>query len=80
MAYQVTTGQFIGRTQELARLRQLLARAADGQPLLVVLGGEAGSARPAWPNSSPRQRRSRAPACCAAAACRWGRRAFRSRR
>ena len=42
MAYQVTTGQFIGRTQELARLRQLLARAADGQPLLVVLGGEAG--------------------------------------
>jgi DNA-binding CsgD family transcriptional regulator len=42
MAYQVTTGQFIGRIQELARLRQLLARAADGQPLVVVLGGEAG--------------------------------------
>jgi predicted ATPase len=42
MAYQVTTGRFIGRTQQLARLRQLLARAADGQPLLVVLGGEAG--------------------------------------
>jgi hypothetical protein len=42
MAYQVTTGRFVGRTQELARLRQLLARAADGPPLLVLLGGEAG--------------------------------------
>jgi DNA-binding CsgD family transcriptional regulator/tetratricopeptide (TPR) repeat protein len=42
MAYQVTAGRFVGRTQQLALLRQLLARAADGQPLLVVLGGEAG--------------------------------------
>ncbi|MDF2743650.1 MAG: transcriptional regulator, LuxR family, partial [Actinomycetia bacterium] len=42
MASQVTTGRFVGRTQELARLRQLLARAADGPPLLVLLGGEAG--------------------------------------
>jgi DNA-binding CsgD family transcriptional regulator/tetratricopeptide (TPR) repeat protein len=42
MAYQVTTGRFVGRTQELARLRQLLARAADGEPLVAVIGGEAG--------------------------------------
>jgi hypothetical protein len=28
MADQVTTGRFVGCTQELARLRQLLARAA----------------------------------------------------
>jgi DNA-binding CsgD family transcriptional regulator len=42
MADQVTTGRFVGRTQELARLRQLLARAAGGEPLLVLLGGEAG--------------------------------------
>jgi predicted ATPase len=42
MAYQVTTGRFVGRTQELARLRQLLARAGDGTPLLALVGGEAG--------------------------------------
>jgi hypothetical protein len=42
MADQVTTGRFVGRTQELERLRELLARATDGQPLLVLLGGEAG--------------------------------------
>jgi DNA-binding CsgD family transcriptional regulator/tetratricopeptide (TPR) repeat protein len=44
MAYQVMAGRFIGRTQELARLRDLLARAADGdgEPMVVLLGGEAG--------------------------------------
>jgi predicted ATPase len=42
MADQVTTGRFVGRSQELAGLRQLLARAAAGTPLLVLLGGEAG--------------------------------------
>jgi DNA-binding CsgD family transcriptional regulator len=42
MASQVTTGRFVGRTQELARLRQLLARAATGTPLLALVGGEAG--------------------------------------
>jgi predicted ATPase len=42
MASQVTTGRFVGRTTELARLHQLLARAATGQPLLVLVGGEAG--------------------------------------
>jgi DNA-binding CsgD family transcriptional regulator/tetratricopeptide (TPR) repeat protein len=42
MASQVSTGRFVGRTNELARLRQLLARAADGQPLVAVIGGEAG--------------------------------------
>jgi DNA-binding CsgD family transcriptional regulator/tetratricopeptide (TPR) repeat protein len=42
MASQVTTGRFVGRTNELARLRQLLAGAADGTPLLALLGGEAG--------------------------------------
>jgi DNA-binding CsgD family transcriptional regulator/tetratricopeptide (TPR) repeat protein len=42
MADQVTAGRFVGRIQELARLRQLLARATGGQPLLVLLGGEAG--------------------------------------
>jgi DNA-binding CsgD family transcriptional regulator/tetratricopeptide (TPR) repeat protein len=42
MAYQVTAGRFVGRTQELARLGQLLAGAVGGQPLLALLGGEAG--------------------------------------
>jgi DNA-binding CsgD family transcriptional regulator/tetratricopeptide (TPR) repeat protein len=42
MADQVTTGRFVGRTNELTGLRQLLARAGDGEPLLVLLGGEAG--------------------------------------
>jgi DNA-binding CsgD family transcriptional regulator len=42
MADQVTAGRFVGRTQELARLRELLSRAAAGQPLVVLLGGEAG--------------------------------------
>src|SRR5215510_9840567 len=43
MAYQVTAGRFVGRTQELARLRHLLARAADSdEPLVALLGGEAG--------------------------------------
>src|SRR5215475_9527934 len=44
MAYQVTAGRFIGRTQELARLRHLLARATDSddEPLVALVGGEAG--------------------------------------
>jgi DNA-binding CsgD family transcriptional regulator/tetratricopeptide (TPR) repeat protein len=42
MTYQVTTGRFVGRTQELARLGELLARAAGGEPLVAVVGGEAG--------------------------------------
>jgi len=42
MTDQVTAGRFVGRTQELARLRELLARAANGQPLVALLGGEAG--------------------------------------
>jgi DNA-binding CsgD family transcriptional regulator/tetratricopeptide (TPR) repeat protein len=42
MTYQVTGGRFIGRTQELARLSHLLVRAADGEPLMALLGGEAG--------------------------------------
>jgi hypothetical protein len=32
MASQVTPGRFVGRTQELAWVRQLLARAVDGTP------------------------------------------------
>jgi len=42
MASQVTTGRFVGRTQQLARLHQLLAHAVDGEPLIAVVGGEAG--------------------------------------
>jgi DNA-binding CsgD family transcriptional regulator/tetratricopeptide (TPR) repeat protein len=42
MAYQVLTGRFIGRTQELAQLRELLARAGGGEPLVALVGGEAG--------------------------------------
>jgi DNA-binding CsgD family transcriptional regulator len=42
MAYQVTVGRFVGRTQELARLRELLARATAGEPLIALIGGEAG--------------------------------------
>jgi predicted ATPase len=42
MAYQATAGRFVGRTTELARLRELLALAATGRPLVAVNGGEAG--------------------------------------
>jgi AAA ATPase domain len=42
MTDQVTTGRFVGRTQELTRLRQLLARAAAGEALVALVGGEAG--------------------------------------
>jgi DNA-binding CsgD family transcriptional regulator/tetratricopeptide (TPR) repeat protein len=42
MGYQVMTGRFVGRTEELARLRELLAHAAAGEPVVAVLGGEAG--------------------------------------
>jgi len=42
MADQITTGRFVGRTKELARLHQLLARAAAGEPLVALVGGEAG--------------------------------------
>jgi DNA-binding CsgD family transcriptional regulator len=42
MAHQIRAGRFVGRTEELARLRELLARAADGQPQVAVIGGEAG--------------------------------------
>jgi predicted ATPase len=42
MADQVTTGWFVGRTQELARLHQLLGRAVGGEPLVALVGGEAG--------------------------------------
>jgi hypothetical protein len=39
MAYQVLTGRFIGRTEELARLCELLARAAAGEEGVRVLRG-----------------------------------------
>ncbi len=42
MAYQVMTGRFIGRIEELAWLGELLARAASGEPLVALIGGEAG--------------------------------------
>ncbi len=42
MVYQVMTGRFVGRTEELARLRELLARGANGEPLVALIGGEAG--------------------------------------
>jgi DNA-binding CsgD family transcriptional regulator len=42
MAYQVTTGWFVGRTTELTRLRDLLTRAAAGEPLVALIAGEAG--------------------------------------
>jgi DNA-binding CsgD family transcriptional regulator/tetratricopeptide (TPR) repeat protein len=42
MAYQVIPGRFVGRIQELARLGELLTRAATGTPLVALIGGEAG--------------------------------------
>jgi AAA ATPase domain len=42
MAYRGTTGRFVGRAEELARLRDLLAYTADGQPLVAPVRGEAG--------------------------------------
>jgi predicted ATPase len=42
MAYQVMTGRFVGRADELARLRELLAHTAGGEPLVALVSGEAG--------------------------------------
>jgi DNA-binding CsgD family transcriptional regulator/tetratricopeptide (TPR) repeat protein len=42
MAYQVMRARFVGRAEELARLRELLDRAAAGAPLVALIGGEAG--------------------------------------
>jgi DNA-binding CsgD family transcriptional regulator len=42
MTYQVTAGRFVGRIQELARLEDLLTHAATGEPLVALVGGEAG--------------------------------------
>jgi DNA-binding CsgD family transcriptional regulator len=41
MAYQVMTGRFVGRTEELALLRELLARAAGGEPGVALTRREA---------------------------------------
>jgi hypothetical protein len=42
MAYQVMTGRFVGRADELARLRDLLTHTAGGEPLVALVSGEAG--------------------------------------
>ncbi len=42
MSYQVVAGRFVGRAAELALLRGLLARASGGEPLVALVGGEAG--------------------------------------
>ncbi|HEX6678356.1 MAG TPA: AAA family ATPase [Actinomycetes bacterium] len=42
MSNQVATGHFVGRAEELALLRGLLARASGGEPLVALVGGEAG--------------------------------------
>jgi AAA ATPase domain len=42
MVYQVTTGRFVGRAEELALLGRLLARAGAGESVVALIGGEAG--------------------------------------
>jgi predicted ATPase len=42
MPQHLPIGRFIGRAEELARLRDLLTRAAAGEPLVALIGGEAG--------------------------------------
>ena len=42
MPDQVMTVGFVGRAEELARLGGLLRRAADGEPRVLLIGGEAG--------------------------------------
>jgi DNA-binding CsgD family transcriptional regulator len=42
MADQAMTGRFVGRALELALLEELLVRAGDGEPLVALVGGEAG--------------------------------------
>jgi DNA-binding NarL/FixJ family response regulator len=42
MAYPLMTGPFVGRTADLALLGDLLAGAVGGDPVLAVIGGEAG--------------------------------------
>lgn len=42
MPSEAVTGRFVGRARELAVLGDLLARASNGEPVLVLIGGEAG--------------------------------------
>jgi ATP/maltotriose-dependent transcriptional regulator MalT len=42
MLSQLMGGRFVGRTREMALLRELLAGAAEGQPMVAMIGGEAG--------------------------------------
>jgi predicted ATPase len=42
MPQHVMSGRFVGRAEELALLGELLGRAAGGEPLVALVGGEAG--------------------------------------
>ncbi len=42
MAYQVRSGPFVSLADKLALLRELLVRAEGGDPVVAVVGGEAG--------------------------------------
>jgi AAA ATPase domain len=45
MPQEVMTGRFVGRARELALLGDLLGRAVSGEPVLVLIGGEAGAGK-----------------------------------
>jgi hypothetical protein len=72
--------RFVGRAEELGLLRDLLARAATGEPQVALIGGRQASASPAWPSSSPPPPVSRVAARCGVAACHSARRACHSPR
>jgi DNA-binding CsgD family transcriptional regulator/tetratricopeptide (TPR) repeat protein len=42
MPSEAVTGRFVGRVRELAALGDMLTRASSGEPVLVLIGGEAG--------------------------------------
>jgi hypothetical protein len=48
MGGRVASPTFVGRVEELQALGAARRRAVDGEPGVVLVGGEAGVGRPAW--------------------------------
>jgi predicted ATPase len=48
MGGRVASPTFVGRVEELELLEAARVRAAEGEPAVVLVGGEAGVGRPAW--------------------------------
>jgi hypothetical protein len=53
MGGRVSSPVFVGRVEELERLEAAWTRAVNGEPAVVLVGGEAGVGKHAWSPSWP---------------------------